>query len=456
VNAGHPSRAWEDGAVTDPAAGDHLVAFLYADAAGLARGRAVPGRDLERRLRTGVGWVPADQAISALGPLAHDNPWGSIGDLRLLPDPATETRADLWPGLPPLHLLLCDAVHVDGRPWDSCPRILLRSALARLQAETGLELRAAFEHEFVLEGHAARPPSPFTYEALQLAEPLGAQVSRALRENGHELETFLPEFGANQFELTCAPRDGLAAADQAAIVRELVREIARRLGWRATFAPLLHPDGSGNGAHLHLSLLDGDGRPALHDAARPGGLSIVGGRFAAGVLRHLPAICAVAAPTAVSYLRLVPHRWSAGWACLGYGNRETVLRMPEPASLGGAEPSAQLNLELRAPDGACSPHLTLALVVLAGLEAIAQGAGPATIAERDPERMTDAERGALTSGRIPATLEEALEAFDADELVRRELSEDLRRGYVAMKRTELELVAGLEPREICARYAAVH
>ncbi len=421
--------------------GDELVAFLYADLAGLCRGRAVPRRRLAGAMATGVGWVPADQAITPLGPLAEPNPWGSVGDLRLVPDPSTETRVALWPGVPPLHFLLCDARTPDGAPWDACPRALLRSALSALRDETGLRLRAAFEQEFVLVGHTASPPPAFSHEALRLAEPLGQELSAALRLAGLELENFLPEYGDDQFEITVAPRHALAAADAAAIVRELVREVARRHGWRATFAPILDPGGSGNGAHVHLSFADA----AMHDPARPGGLSLAAGRFAAGVLAHLPAICAAAAPSPVSYHRLQPHRWSAGAARLAAGDREAALRIPSAVTFAGRDAAEQTRLELRVGDGACSPHFLLALVVLAGLRGLRDELEPAELAvELEPD------------GVLPDSLGAALDAFARDPLVQAAVPASLRAGYEAMKRLEIELVDGLTDAEACARYARAY
>ena len=435
---------------------DELVAFLYPDVSGLSRGRAVPFRDLERRMATGIGWVPADQAMTVFGPLGHPNPWGSMGDLRLVPDPDTRVRVDLWPDAPALHFMFCEARTLDGAPWNACPRVLLREALQRLEAETGLRLWAAFEHEFVLQGHSLTPPPAFTMEALRLAEPFGAHLSAALRLAGQELDTFLPEYGDDQFEVTCAPLEGLAAADAASTVRELVREVARRHGWRANFAPLQRPDGSGNGLHVHMSLRDREGRPVMHDSARPGGLSVVAGRFAAGVLARLAPLCAVAAPTAVSYLRLVPHRWSAGWASLGAGDREAALRIPTPTTFGGGSAADQTRLEFRAADGACSPHFALALIVLAGLEGIRGELDPPPVQTEETDSLADEERQRRGIGVMPGSLEEAVTAFEEDELVRAEVSEDLRAGYVALKRMELSLLDGVTPEDACARYAAVY
>ena len=148
----------------------------------------------------------------------------------------------------------------------------------------------------------------------------------------------MPEFGSHQFEIPVAAAEGIAAADRAVVLREVVREVARREGHARSFAPLLDPAGPGNGVHIHLSLLDGDGRPVLYDAERPASLSELGGRFAAGVLLHARALSALSAPSPASAARLRPHHWSAGAVCLARQNREALLRIPPLVSLGEDEP----------------------------------------------------------------------------------------------------------------------
>ena len=250
--------------------GEELVGFLHCDLSGLNRGRSVPASELESRLEGGVGWVPADQALTPFGPIAEPNPWGSTGDLRLLPDAATEARVDLWDEVSPLHFFLCDAANTDGSPWDSCPRTFLKDALARLERETGLRLVASFEQEFVLRGPTLETGPGFSFEAQRLVEPFGPLAMAALGQAGIEPEVFLPEYGEGQFEIPCAPAGGLAAADRAAATREVVREVARRLGYRASFAPMADPEGVGNGVHVHMSFVDQKGRPVSYDPERPG------------------------------------------------------------------------------------------------------------------------------------------------------------------------------------------
>lgn len=434
--------------------GDELVMFLHTDLSGLSRGRGFPARDLDARLRSGVGWVPADQALTAFGPIADPNPWGPMGDLRLLPDPTTKVRVDLWPEVSPLHFYLCDATNTDGSPWDSCPRTFLKDALARLESEAELRVLSGFEQEVYLRGATQGPG--FTMEAHRAVEPFGPLVMAGLAQAGQEPEMFLPEYGPGQYEMTCRPAEGVAGADRASIVREVVREVGRRLGYRATFAPIVDPAGVGNGVHIHLSLTDLEGRPATFDAERPGRVSEVAGRFAAGILRHLPALCAVTAPSVISYLRLTPHRWSAGFTAFAERNREAAVRIAPTVDLPGSDPAAQLNLEFRAADATACPHLALGVLVLAGLQGIREGYEVPPLVQQDPATLSEEEARRLGVRPLPGSLEEALTELERDEVVRGWFSRDLLDCYLSLKRTEIGLLDGLSPEEQCARYADVY
>ncbi len=436
--------------------GEELAAFLHCDVSGLNRGRSVQASELESRLEAGVGWVPADQALTPFGPIAEPNPWGSAGDLRLLPDRGTESRVDLWDEVSPLHFFLCDAANTDGSAWDSCPRTLLRDALARLEREAGLSLVASFEQEFLLLGPTLERGPGFSFEAQRLVEPFGPLVMAALGQAGLEPEMFLPEYGPGQFEIPCAPAEGVAAADRAAGVREVVREVARTLGYRASFAPMADPEGVGNGVHVHMSLVDPGGRPVFHDPDQPGRLSATAARFAAGILEHLPALCAITAPSVVSYLRLGPHHWSAGFGSISERDREATIRIPPLVELGKSDPARQFNLEFRAADAAACPHLALAVLVLAGLRGMQEELPEPHLMEGDPSELDEEERGRLGIRPLPNSLEAALGALESDAVVRSWFSTNLLECYLSVKRTEISLLEGAEPREACERYLRVY
>jgi glutamine synthetase len=405
--------------------GEDLVGFLHCDLSGLNLGLSVPASEVEGRMGAGVGWVPADQALTPFGPIAEPNPFGSLGDLRLLPDSSTETRVDLWDDVSPLHFFLCDAANTDGSPWDCCPRTLLKNALARLEGDTGLHLVTSFEQEFLLQSPDFAPGAGFSY-------------------------------GLGQFEIPCAPADGVVAADKAAAFREVIREVARRLGYRASFAPMADPGGVGNGVHVHMSLVDPDGTPVLYDAGRPGSLSQTGARFAAGILEHLPALCAITAPSLISYLRLGPHHWSAGFGYMAERDREATIRIPPLVGFAGGDPSRQLNLEFRAADAAACPHLALAVLVLAGLRGIGEGLPEAHLINGDPSELAEGELERLGVRPLPASLEEALGALESDGVVRSWFSEDLLDCYLGVKRTEISLLEGASPEEACERYLSAY
>jgi glutamine synthetase len=432
------------------APGEELVSLVTCDLAGLVRGRSVPLADVDRRLEIGVGWVPANQSISAFGDMAEPNPWGSAGDVRLMPDSATRIRLDRWPGIAPLHLVLCDIAELDGSEWDACGRTFLRRSLERLRRHAGVHVNAAFEHELVLE--SPRPaPAAFSLEAQRVAEPFGSQVMAALREAGVEPEMFLPEYGERQFEIPVAPAPGVSAADRSVVLKEVVREVARRLGRRVSFAPLHDPDGVGTGTHIHLSLTDEAGRPVAYDATRPGGLSVLAGRFAAGILQHLPAVLALTAPSPHSYARLVPHRWSVAAAVLGDRNREAALRICPVVPLGGMTAEGQLHLEFRAADATASPYLALGALVSAGLDGIREQLEPASVVgEGQP-----IDAGPTPNG-VPRSLGEALDALESDAVAAAWLPPRLLETYLGLKRLELSLVSDLELEEVCRLYASVH
>ncbi len=428
-----------------------LTAFLYCDLVGIVRGRLLATADVEARLISGVGWVPANISLTPFGGIADPNPHGSTGDLRLRPDPTTHVRVEFGEEVSALEFFLCDVVGTDGSPWECCPRTFLSTALNDLEREAGVQLRAAFEHEFQFVDDSP-PPLPFSLTAQRRVEPFGPVVMAAMKQAGVEPEFFLPEYGEHQFEVTCTPAVGITAADRSVITKEIIREVATRMGKRVTFAPLLAHRTVGNGAHIHFSFVDDQGRPSMYDESRSGRMSQLAGQFAAGILEHAAGLAAMVTPGVSSFLRLGPHRWNAGAACLGERNRETLLRISPVVEMSGHDPARQHNLEFRAADATACPYLALGAIVRAGLDGVRRGLECPPILSRDPANLTAkelAEYGAVT---MPGTLEEALESLNRDETARRWFPPLLYESYLGVKRAELSLMEGLDDEEVCRRY----
>ena len=432
------------------------VAFVaWSDYVGITRCRGVPAPASDGVLRNGVGWAVAGQALTPFDDIAP-NPWGPMLEVRQIPVLDTHTRVDIWPGAPALNLYLSDARTADGLDWDCCTRAFMRSALDDLRTETGLDFVAAFEHEFTITEGLAQGEPPFSLAAMRGITDLSSDLVRALESAGVEQETMEPEYGIRQFEITTAPAVGAAAGDRAVLTREIIREVIRRRGMRATFSPKPTPTSVGNGAHLHFSLRDADGHNASYDPDGIAGASSVAQHFIAGVVRHMPALTALVAPSPVSYYRLGPHHWSCGFASFGVQNREAAIRICPSADRDPDKRSRTFNMEFRPPDATASPYMVIGSLVRAGLEGIRRELPLPPAIDRDPADLTEAERAAVGIVPLPGTLTAALAAFENDEAARSWLSPTMLTSYLAVKRAEIDIAQDATPDEVCAMYSLAY
>ncbi|MBX9409884.1 glutamine synthetase [Pseudomonas baetica] len=434
-----------------------MTTIVTTDLIGITRGRSFPTDELELYQAAGCGWVPANSALTPQDIIASTNPWGAYGDLRLIPDLASRVIVGNGPDAdaPALDFIHGDIRETDGRPWGACPRTLLRDEVERYRDQLGLQVNAAFEHEFNLHAGFAEHLA-FSLEAQRQGAEFGGWLLSALRAGGVEPEMFLPEYGKHQYEITCRPTLGVAAADRAVNVREITREIARQMGLDLSFAPKTSADAVCNGVHLHVSLLDLAGQPMLYDAGTSNGLSTLGQHWAAGVLHYLPALCAFTAPTPVSYERLQPHHWSASYACLGQQNREAALRICPTVTLGGKSVATQFNLEFRAMDATASPHLAMAALLIAGRLGIEQRLALNAITDEIPDSLNDEQRKARGIVALPASLAQALDCLRDSAAFNEWLPKPLLDTYHALKTEELALTEQLSPADLCEHYARLY
>lgn len=438
-----------------PAASEEpLVGVVCTDLAAIARGRFVASKNLERIAKTGIGWLQANICLTAFNSIADPNPWGARGDLRMLPDLRARYRTTATGNPTPFDLVFGDIVELDGTPWTCCTRTMLRKALADLEAATGSTLLASFEQEFQIFGANLPVTHALSHEALRNSNPFAPRLMAALEQAGVDPEVVISEFGQDQFEVTCGPSDGITAADRCMIIREITREIARAAGWRASFAPKTSVNGVGNGVHVHFSFRDKNGAPTTYNGDRPGGLSDLAAAFCAGILKHLPALTALTAPSIPSYYRLKPHHWSAAYTWLAAQHREATLRICPVVTIGGRNPASQYNIEYRAADAIANPYLVLTALVRAGLEGI-NGKLPAPpLVSEDPAGMSEVERNRLGLYRLPETLDAALAALEKDPVVNGWFDPLLIESFRGVRAAETARLAGLEPEAICELYRA--
>src|ERR687887_20641 len=133
--------------------GADVIRFLYADHGGIIRGKASSRGRLAERLRTGIGHTVGMMAMSMLDSLQPVAGMGPVGEVRLVPDPATFT---MLPYAPAAAARCADLVRLDGEPWEACARNFLKQAIADLAGD-GYEVSAAFEPEFTLGRRVSDP-----------------------------------------------------------------------------------------------------------------------------------------------------------------------------------------------------------------------------------------------------------------------------------------------------------
>ncbi len=432
-----------------------LVLLAWSDYVGITRVRGLVSEIYPKRMTTGIGWAVAGQVLTPFEELGP-NPWGSMMEVRQVPVADTFRTIDIWNDAPPLAMVLCDARTLEGQLWECGTRTFYQNALEDFRAETGLEFIAAFEHEFQLLGVEGPDAPPFSIEHVRKVPQFVNDLARALKQADVDVESIEPEFGVNQFEVTTGPAVGLAAADNPIIVREVIREVARRLGYRATFTPKPTPDSVGNGAHVHLSFLDQQGNNATYDSSQPGDASVIAQHFIAGVVKYLPSLCAYMASSPVSYMRLGPHHWACGFASFGIQNREAGIRICPSPDPDPAKQARSFNLEVRAPDATASPYIVLGSLIRAGLQGIRDELPLPPAVDGDPADLTQEQRNEMGIVALPTSLAEALDVLDADPIARSWMPELMYQCFTGVKRTEIALAAAYTDEQLCERYRNVY
>jgi glutamine synthetase len=406
----------------------------YVDMHGVPKAKMVPIAHMERMLGgselfTGAALDGVPQDVSDEEVAAHPD----IDSCMIVPwrDDCAWFASDLW---------------TEGKPFEPCNRGILKKVLAEAAA-MGFSVNCGIEAEFYVFADNDNQVDPLSglpnlekpaYDIVRLMDNLDPWLSEtvdAMNHLGWDVYSFDHEDGIGQFEIDFDYADALTMADRFVFLRVLAHEMARKHGAYASFMPKPYGDKAGSGAHYNVSFAaDGNNLFDPGDAkdAKGCGLSEIGYHFIGGVLKHLPAVQAVSAPTVNSYKRLIVkgstsgYTWAPCFVSYGNNNRTNTLRIPG----GGGR------VELRSADSACNPYLGIAMMVAAGLEGIRDKIDPG-----DPHRenlyfQSDEERLQQGVKWLPRTLSEAVDAFEQDPLSRQVFGDVMFDAWVEFKRAE--------------------
>ena len=333
--------------------------------------------------------------------------------------------------------LICDVHNPDGTPFVGDPRGVLKRALARA-GELGLTFNAGPELEFFLfqTDEDGRPTTKTSDEAgyfdlgpLDHGESTRREICLCLEEMGFEIEASHHEVAAGQHEIDFKYTEALQAADNIMTFKLAVKTLAQKNGLHATFMPKPVCGAAGSGMHVNMSLFR-DGQNAFYDPADPRKLSLLAYQFIAGLLDHVQGFCAVTNPLVNSYKRLVPGYEAPCHLAWSTGNRSALIRIPTPRGSG-------TRVELRSPDPSCNPYLAFAVCLAAGLDGIQRRLTPPAESNENLYAIA-ADLEAQGVRRLPASLEAAIHALEADSVVTAALGEHVTNQYVTGKLREWE------------------
>jgi glutamine synthetase len=329
--------------------------------------------------------------------------------------------------------------HEDDRPFEGDPR----HALARIKdryTQMGLTAVVATELEFYL----IDPTNPILNTG---ADTLGLRSLDAFDGFFTDLydacdamdipaDAAISEAGAGQFEINLMHVDDmLKAADDAWLFKLLVRGLAQKNGVTASFMAKPHADQSGNGMHMHFSLLDAQGDNIFDDGGSAGSKRLLSA--IAGCLNAMPASMLVLAPHANSYNRLVPGAHAPTKICWAYENRTVAIRVP-----GGSHKARRI--EHRVAGGDVNPYLLLSAVLGAALDGIEQ--------EMTPPPPVSGNAYALDIAELPKTWEDALDRFETDTALTQIFPKTLIENMCFTKRQEMKTLTALSEEERIALY----
>ncbi|NKI19979.1 type I glutamate--ammonia ligase [Paenibacillus dendritiformis] len=396
-------------------------------------------------------------------------------DMVMMPD-ANSCYVDPFTAHPTL-IIMCDIFTPDGERYDRDPRSIAQKAEAYLHT-SGVGTAAFFapESEFFIFDEVryenTMNRSSFYVDSVEASwntnreeaggnlggkipakggyvpvapvdtqQDIRSEMCRLLQECGIRVERHHHEVAtAGQGEINFRFDTLTASADNLMKYKYIVHNTARQFGKVATFMPKPLFGDNGSGMHVHQSIFNGD-TPLFYEKGGYANLSEMALHYIGGILHHAPALIALTNPSTNSFKRLVPGYEAPVNLVFSKGNRSAAVRIPVAA----VTPKG-CRIEFRTPDSTANPYLAFAAMLMAGLDGIKRKIDPAAAGfgpyDRNLYELSEAEK--MEIRRVPATMEEALDALMADHEFLLEggvFTREFIDNYVSIKRKEAQSVA---------------
>ncbi|CCV65194.1 Glutamine synthetase [Paracholeplasma brassicae] len=405
------------------------VRLQFSDMLGTVKNVEIPITNLERALNNDImfdgssiqGFVRIDEA-----------------DMYLYPDLSTWLILN-WENAPVGRVarLICDVYTSSKKPYEGDPRYVLKKALNEMKSLGFDKFNVGVEPEFFLfkldeKGKITRELSDqggyFDLAPMDGSEDIRRDIVLEMQKLGFEMEVSHHEVAFGQHEINFHFDNALEACDNIQTFKVLVKNVARRHGYHATFMPKPIKGINGSGMHSNLSLSK-DGRNVFFDEKTDNQLSETALKFIAGIMKNAQAFTLVCNPIINSYKRLVPGYEAPVYIAWSDSNRSTMIRIP--ASRGNAT-----RIEVRSVDASANPYLAMAVLLNSGLDGIKNDLTALNPLKKNLFRMSEQERRRLGIKNLPENLKEAIEFFQKSELMKETLGEELFEKFIEAKQKE--------------------
>lgn len=407
--------------------GTHTVALGFGDLNGIMRGKRIPAQHWKTACEDGVGIITAMFAMDMtcdIWETPYCNMDNGYPDMHMFPIAAPVA----CPWEPGVAICLAYTESKDHLPIPIDPRNALVRQVERAKA-MGFDALVGTELEFYLLDPVTKLPKQTEIDvyginrSAELDHVLGP-IRNHLTAIGIPIEQSNPEYAPGQVEVNMRYDHALIGADRVILFRNMIKDIARREGYHATFMAKPFIDRSGSGFHTHYSLWK-DGKNAF---AKDGKLNELGYSFLAGLQARMAEMSIAGSTTPNAYRRRRPGVFCPVNTAWGYDNRTVALRILEGSDSG-------VRIEKRDGAADCNPYYLLACELAAGLDGIEAGMkpkGPATLG--DACKLTDADP-------IPKTIDRAIELAEASDFLKRVMGQDALAIVIQQSKRERDFVA---------------
>ena len=338
--------------------------------------------------------------------------------------------------------LICDVYTSYGKPFQGDPRYILKKQIKAMTDLGFAELDVGFEPEFFLfkmgeEGQISTKPvdhgSYFDLSPIDGAEYVRRDIALELERLGFEIQTVHHEVAPGQEEINFRFSGVLEACDNVQTFKQVVKFIARKHGYNASFMPKPIAGINGSGMHTNCSIRDKEGNNIFYDPNDPMKLSNVCRKWISGILRHSRGFAAITNPCVNSYKRLIPGYEAPCYICWSEANRSSMIRIPASRGMG-------TRTELRNVDAMANPYLALSVILASGLDGIKNTKDDEIIPPVYDNifALTREQRESLGILNMPENLKDAMKEFRNDKLMYQTLGEHCFNKYCEAKDIEWE------------------